>query len=176
MSKKSIAFRLLLIVILPICMCCTAENKPGQRPKYWPLDINGYVFSKIELALSDKEITLGLMDRDELADDGGMLFVFNSEASRFFWMKNVRFPLDIAFLDGTGTVVSMHRMAQERPKGETESEEAYYVRLPSYDSGKPAQFALELKSGQLDFLDLQVGTKIDIGKTELMKLKAQFGE
>ena len=91
-------------------------------------------------------------------------------------MKNVRFPLDIAFLDGTGTVVSMHRMAQERPKGETESEEAYYVRLPSYDSGKPAQFALELKSGQLDFLDLQVGTKIDIGKTELLKLKAQFGE
>lgn len=54
---------------------------------------------KVELAVSPEERTIGLMYRDKLEYIGGMLFVFNDGDVPSFWMKNVRFPLDIIWFD-----------------------------------------------------------------------------
>ena len=77
-------------------------------------------------------------------------------------------------MDAQGVIVAMHRMKMEKPQQRNESEEAYYDRLPTYDSGKPAQFVLELAAGQIDFLGLQVGDKLDIGVSELLVMYRKF--
>lgn len=149
----------------------TGEN---ARPKHWPLAINGYLYDQIELALTMDEQITGLMNRDTLADTGGMLFVYDNMAPRSFWMKNCRFDMDLIFMDAAGVVVSIRRMRAERARQRSESEEAYYARLPAYESGKPAQFVLELAAGQVDLLGLQEGDKLELGTERLLELYRKF--
>ena len=164
------------LMIFVVGVSCRAESaKPsGARPVYWPLTINGYLYDRIELAFTEAEQSKGLMDRDTLAETGGMLFVSDKMSQRAFWMKGCRFDLDLIYMDANGVIVSMHRMKMEKLRQRSESEVAYYDRLPTYDSGKPAQFVLELAAGQLDFLGLQVGDKLDIGVGELLNMYRKF--
>ena len=157
-------------------LSCRAEEAKSSagRPVYWPLTINGYLYDQIELAFTDAEQSKGLMDRDTLAETGGMLFVSDAMTYRAFWMKGCRFDLDLIYMDAQGVIVAMHRMKMEKPQQRNESEEAYYDRLPTYASGKPAQFVLELAAGQIDFLGLRVGDKLDIGVSELLVMYRNF--
>ena len=61
----------------------------------------------LELALTDKEKATGLMYRDKLAADHGMLFVFDADGAFSFWMKNTLIPLDIIWFDATGRVADV---------------------------------------------------------------------
>ena len=157
-------------------LSCRAGNaKPSDgRPVYWPLTINGYLYDRIELAFTEAEQSKGLMDRDTLAETGGMLFVSDKMSRRAFWMKGCRFDLDLIYMDAEGVVVATHRMKMEKPRQRSESEVAYYDRLPTYDSGKPAQFVLELAAGQIDFLGLKVGDRLDIGVGALLAMYRKF--
>jgi uncharacterized membrane protein (UPF0127 family) len=66
----------------------------------------------LELALTDQEKATGLMYRDSLAADHGMLFVFNQDDIFTFWMKNTLMPLDMVWFDATGRVADVHPDAQ----------------------------------------------------------------
>jgi len=168
------------IVLSVLCffaaLSCHAEGgkTANGRPVYWPLTINGYLYDQIELAFTAAEQSKGLMYRDKLAETGGMIFVSDTMSRKSFWMKGCRFDLDLIYMDAQGVIVAMHRMKMEKPQQRNESEEAYYDRLPTYDSGKPAQFVLELAAGQIDFLGLQVGDKMDIGVSELLAMYRKF--
>ena len=166
----------LSVMCFVAALSCRAEGgkTADGRPVYWPLTINGYLYDQIELAFTEAEQTKGLMDRDKLAETGGMLFVSDTMSRRSFWMKGCRFDLDLIYMDAEGVVVATHRMKKEKPQQRNESELAYYDRLPTYDSGKPAQFVLELAAGQIDFLGLQVGDKLDIGISELLVMYRKF--
>ncbi len=65
----------------------------------------------LELAVTPEEHAQGLMFRPELPEQRGMLFLFAEPAYPRFWMKNTWTPLDIVFLDGHGTVLSVVRDA-----------------------------------------------------------------
>ena len=65
----------------------------------------------IELADDAEERAQGLMHRESLPQSAGMLFVYPEERTVGFWMKNTLIPLDMIFLDATGTVVRVHHMA-----------------------------------------------------------------
>ncbi|MFW3614267.1 DUF192 domain-containing protein [Billgrantia antri] len=67
---------------------------------------------EVELARTAAERRRGLMDRDHLAEDGGMLFLYDEpqSAQAGFWMYRTRIALDIAFLDAEGIVVAVHTM------------------------------------------------------------------
>lgn len=65
----------------------------------------------IEIAATAEEIRKGLMGRDYLAPDKGMLFVFGLEEPRSFWMKNTRIPLDMIFVKADGTIRHIHANA-----------------------------------------------------------------
>ncbi len=72
----------------------------------------------IELADSDESRAQGLMHRESLATMAGMLFVYPAPRRVGFWMKNTLIPLDMLFIDQTGTVTGVHEMAiphDERP-------------------------------------------------------------
>jgi len=65
----------------------------------------GPVEVAVEIADSDEEREVGLMNRESLAEDAGMLFVFEEDVDFGFWMKNTLIPLSIAFADADGEIV-----------------------------------------------------------------------
>ena len=118
------------------------------------LTIDGRTF-ELELALTPDQRYQGLSDRHAIPADGGMLFVFPEAAHRTFVMRRCLVPIDLIFLDADGRVVRMHQM-QVEPYGRPE------WQLTDYDSDAPAQYAIELKGGMLNELDLSRGDRIDL--------------
>jgi uncharacterized membrane protein (UPF0127 family) len=111
-------------------------------------------FETIQAKLKDKPFTLevadtdakrerGLMNRDTLAADHGMLFVFDSAGRYAFWMKNTKIPLDLVFLDGSGKVVGIYSL---KPNDETQ-----------VACDADSLFAIELPAGTAKTLDLKTG-------------------
>ena len=64
----------------------------------------------VEVAETEESRAQGLMNRDSLAHDAGMLFIFDNMYERGFWMKNTRIPLSIAFIDDQGQILNIEEM------------------------------------------------------------------
>ncbi len=109
--------------------------------------IAGRPFS-IEVADEDHEREQGLMHRKSMPADHGMIFVWDFEELRGFWMANTQIPLDLIYLDAQGRVISIHRL---RPYDRTS------VRSP-----RPARYALELNAGIAAQLNLKLGDTISL--------------
>ena len=105
------------------------------------------VFLDIEFAKTDYEIQTGLMYRNKMADNQGMLFVFEDVRERSFYMKNTQIPLDLIFIDGDNMIVSF----QEKAKPFDES---------SLPSNAPAKYVLEVNAGRVEAWGVVVGDKI----------------
>lgn len=101
----------------------------------------------IEIAQDDSKRTLGLMYRDTMAENQGILFVFNEEEMRSFWMKNTILSLDMIFVNANNEIVTIHKYTKPY------SEE-------SYSSDKPASYVVEVNAGFADKYKLKVGDKI----------------
>lgn len=144
----------------------------GPNAKTERVVIGGRDFD-LELAIDPAAREMGLMHRDAIDEHGGMLFVFPDALVRHqsFWMKNCLVDIDIMYLDSRGKITAMHRMEAQPPKAPDETEAAYEARLRAqlYPSGYPAQFAIELRSGWLDQLNLKVEDQIPL---DLQRLKA----
>lgn len=142
-----------------------------------PVLIHDHYF-ELELALTDSGRQRGLMYREEILFDRGMLFVFTAPSIRAFWMANCLTDIDIIFLDARGAVTATHHMRREPPRSGGETEEQYYDRLPRYSSTSPAQFAIELKAGTLELLNLHIGEQIllDIERLRTMATSAAEDE
>lgn len=106
----------------------------------------------VEIADDDHERARGLMFRDRLPADHGMLFIFEQETPQAFWMKNTRIPLDILYFDADRVLVSW---ALDTPPCSTGD------RCPSYPSARPAKYVLELNAGTARRLGLQLGDRIE---------------
>lgn len=102
----------------------------------------------IEVAETHYEIQTGLMYRESMQDNQGMLFVFPNLQQRSFYMKNTRFPLDLIFMDNDKRIVSFQENAQ--PFSET-----------SLPSNAMAQFVLEVNAGLAQKWLLEVGDTMD---------------
>jgi uncharacterized membrane protein (UPF0127 family) len=139
------------------------DNKPTEQ-----IEIAGERF-KLEVSADDQSREKGLSGRNEIAADGGMVFIFPDTAMRSFWMPECVIDIDIVFLDENGLIVSAYEMKAERPQRRFESRAEYEARLKRYSSRKPAQFAIELKAGSIKRLKLKPGQKLDI---EIQRLKS----
>nr|WP_155706505.1 DUF192 domain-containing protein [Gloeocapsopsis dulcis] len=105
----------------------------------------------LEVARTPREQAIGLMYRDTIADDRGMLFVFEPARPVGFWMKNVRFPLDMIFLEN-GQVKAI---APAVPPCKTEP-------CPTYGPETPINQVIELRGGRAAELGIRVGDRLDI--------------
>ena len=116
-----------------------SDPQVAVRPKFKrvTIEIQGKR-AVVELAQSPEELQHGLMFVKSLPPNEGMLFEFPDEQVRSFWMKNTFIPLSIAFFDRDRKLVSIQEM---------EPAPAMMLRPPSYSSGVPAQFALEMNRG-----------------------------
>lgn len=104
----------------------------------------GSVRFTVELALTPQEQARGLMFREKLPRMGGMLFVYPREANVSFWMRNTLIPLDMIFVDDTGTIVRVH--AEAVPLDETP--------IPA---GAPTLAVLEINGGLAATLGIDEG-------------------
>jgi len=104
---------------------------------------------RVELALTADQRARGLMWRDRLDRDAGMLFVFPSTGDLAFWMKNTPLPLDILFIDANGHVVSVAE--NTTPYSET-----------SIPARAPARYVLEVNAGYAREHGVEPGTAVDL--------------
>jgi len=107
---------------------------------------HGYAFD-VEIATTQPQQRLGLMHRDSLAADAGMLFVYDPPRRIAMWMKNTKISLDMVFAGRSGTIFYIHENAQ--PMSED--------LIPS-----PADtaYVLELPAGTARRLGIQTGDKL----------------
>lgn len=123
----------------------------------------------LELALDQEERIQGLSGREQIEEDGGMLFVFPRPAVQEFVMRDCPVPIDIIFVDPTGRVTATHQM-QVEPREEGESADAYNRRLKRYSSRFSAQFVIELKGGTLSDLSVSPGDRLDLDVERLKEM------
>ena len=107
------AAALLGVVLCAAPVAGTAAGGPAfaPLPEHRPVCIRGICFES-EIAVTAVERSRGLMNRDALAKDRGMLFVFPEEGLHRFWMKNTRIELDIIFIGADRRVVSISHRAK----------------------------------------------------------------
>ena len=114
----------------------TIKTAAGERHRF-----------AVELALTTPEHAQGLMFREQLADDAGMLFVYESERPVAMWMKNTLIPLDMLFIARDGTITSI--AARTTPQS-----------LEVIPSGQPVKAVLELNGGTSERLGIQPGDQV----------------
>jgi uncharacterized membrane protein (UPF0127 family) len=107
---------------------------------------------RVEVAETPEARARGLMFRRTLADDRGMLFIFEEDARWAFWMKNTLIPLSIAFIDRTWHVVEILDMAL--------APDPEHGPFPVYQPRAPARYALEVRQGLFRRKGIAVGARV----------------
>lgn len=103
-----------------------------------------------EIAASDSQKTMGLSGRNSLPEDRGMLFVYDAPAAEYFWMKDMRFPIDIIWIDKNFKIVYIADNVQPDS-------------FPSkFSSPKPAQYVLEVNAGFTEKNNIKIGDEIKL--------------
>ncbi len=107
--------------------------------------------ARVEVARTPAERARGLMYRDRLAPDHGMLFIYPEEGVRTFWMQNTKIPLSICFADRRGRIVRILSMEPHWGKPGP---------APLYSSGEPALYALEMERGWFSRKGIREGDRL----------------
>lgn len=102
---------------------------------------------KIEMAITPEERSRGLMNREVLASDSGMLFDYGRARYVSFWMKDTLIPLDMFFIRGDGSIA---RIAKR----------TIPLSLAAVPSGEPVRAVLELNGGTADRLGIGAGDTV----------------
>ncbi|WP_449446476.1 DUF192 domain-containing protein [Thermomonas brevis] len=138
------------LVLLPLLACLVSGCAGASQP--W-VELGGQRY-KVELAKDDAERARGLMFRDTMEQDHGMLFIHDAQEPQAYWMKNTKIPLDILYFDNDRKLVSQQRDVPPCSLGDA---------CPPYPSNAPARYVLELNAGQAEKLKLQDGATLTFG-------------
>lgn len=115
------------------------------------------VVLQVEIADTDPARTRGLMFREQMPYDKGMLFVFDDELVRSMWMLNMQFSLDVIWFDGKGNVVHIEKNA-EPCKSALETMACTFKNAEE----KNAQYVLEVTAGFVDKFNITEKSKLEI--------------
>jgi uncharacterized membrane protein (UPF0127 family) len=137
----------MLRTILCFCLVMITLTACAAAGPY--VELKGHRFT-IEIAADDASREHGLMDRTQMDPDHGMLFVFDDDAPRAFWMKNTKIALDMLFFDSANKLVSVQHSVPP----------CLHDPCPAYSSGAPARYVLELNAGQAEKLGLTSGDEL----------------
>ena len=150
MNNKRRRLYLLAVLVCVSLLCkglwdvCYGEPK---RNKILPINVAG-IELEVELATTFEEQILGLMYRDRLEENNGMLFVFPREKVLSFWMKDTRIPLSIAFIKADGRIIQIESM---KP-----------YSLDTHVSKEKAKYALEMNEGWFKAHNVREGDTVKI--------------
>lgn len=127
------------------------SQPPDSSVKYKTVEINSQRLN-VEIADSNEKIAEGLSDRDQIGSDG-MLFVFNQPSNQPFWMKNMRFPVDLLWINND-KVSGMEKNMPIPVSGTPDN------KLDLYFPPTDVTSALELPSGSIERLNINIGDQI----------------
>ena len=139
--KRGLLALTLLATAVPMAACSTEPSVVLRGERF-----------NVELADDQDSQRLGLMFRESMAADHGMLFIFDGETQRGFWMKNTKISLDILYFDADRKLVYLH---QDVPPCTTPD-------CPSYPSYHPSKYVLELNAGTSKRLGIEPGDVLEI--------------
>lgn len=144
------SFRNVYLTVIFVLFFVIGNAEPvNQKCRIFVVSDNGAkTVVNAEIADTPEERETGLMFRKSLDESEGMLFVFEREIKLNFWMKNTLIPLDIAYIDKNGVINEIYHM---KPLDVS----------VTYNSIKPAMFALEVNSGWFSRHKIKNGSKIE---------------
>lgn len=144
------AFPFATVLAAALAVACGGDDDGGVSTATIVLTDDGGSRQEltVELARTPAERRRGLMSREELQEDGGMLFVFPQDTTTGFWMKDTLIPLSIAFIAGDGAILDVQDM-------EALSEELH--RPP-----EPYRYALEVNQGWFQEYGFEIGDRVEI--------------
>lgn len=142
------ALGLALVVFVLGASACGGDDDPDARFDVTVAQGDSHATVWVEVAATFRERQQGLMLRQELAEDAGMLFLFPRDGQVGFWMKDTYLPLDIAYISAAGEVLEVR---QATPLDET-------VLAPA----QPYRYVLEVNQGWFERHGLGVGAKVTL--------------
>jgi hypothetical protein len=154
---------MLMLVLVLIGVSCKSKNN-NARSVETTTPVKASVVKKriqvdtafimVEIADDDYKRQMGLMFRDSLEANSGMLFIFPEPKKQSFWMKNCRFPIDIAYIDASRKITDI--VSMEPPESPFIPEDS----LPTYLSSVPVPYALEVPKGWFESRGIRVGATV----------------
>ena len=145
MQQKVIIAALIVAMAIATTVLVFSLMQQGQTQT----SMNDYEVRKItigdvtldaEIADDSEKIEKGLMSREMLPENRGMLFIFEEERKYQFWMMNMKFNIDMIWLDANGKVV--HIVEDAEP-----CIDAAHTSLCTFNPDEPAKYVLEVNSG-----------------------------
>jgi uncharacterized protein len=158
MKKVFIIFGIILLIFAGVVFYQFRQNattKTGganRSSDTATIKINDKTFN-VEVADSPEKWQKGLSGRDSLPKDQGMLFLFKTSEYHNFWMKDMKFPIDIIFINND-TVVSIVKDAKPPASNE--------ANLPLYKPEAPIDTVLEINAKLSDEYEIKKGDKVEI--------------
>jgi uncharacterized membrane protein (UPF0127 family) len=146
LMRNGLSFLLGAALAASLAACSARATGPS-------VELKGQHFA-VEIADTEPARERGLMFRDNMPADHGMLFLFDDNAVRTFWMKNCRMPLDILYFDDKYKLVSVQ---QRVPACRSEP-------CPVYPSEGAAKYVLELNAGTADKLGVKPGDTLNVSR------------
>lgn len=126
------------------------EVRSGNGYRQVNVSVNGQVLIA-DIAATDEQIVKGLSVKNTLAENEAMLFVFNNEGEHTFWMKNMKFPIDIIWIDADKTVVHIEHSLQPCSSD---------LLCPTYKPVDDSLYVLETVAGFAEKHDIAKGTAV----------------
>jgi uncharacterized protein len=142
----------LLFILLLSLPCYTEGGSDPARSGLIPITIPGGTIIHAELADTPQKRAEGLMYREHLRADRGMLFTFLQAQAWTFWMKNTKIPLDIIWMNDKKQIIHMEQNVPICTRTDDS--------CPQYRPNDEALYVLELAGGQAESLKLQRGSKL----------------
>ncbi len=136
-----------------------APSQKRIEPVFTQLCFPDKTCIQAELAFTVKQRALGLMFREKLERDKGMLFIFPEDGFWSFWMKNTKITLDMIWIDRDKTIVNLIENVPPCSKDPCKT----------YTSMKRARYVLELAGGMVKEHGLKVGDKLEFSIPEKVK-------
>ena len=137
-------------MVLSLLLVGCGLDKP--MAEFVTLTFDNGVTVMAEVADDEFERMTGLSGREKLAENEGMCFVFPTEGQHRFWMKDMKFPLDLIFVDSNFTVVGWHENLQP----------CYGVSCGRYTSREPAQYVLEMEAWWSSTNGIDKGARVEV--------------
>jgi len=145
--KPIAPFQFALGLLLALALGGHASAQTEPQPQLPTLTLQAGMHNiRAEVARTPMQTQTGMMFRQEMGANEGMLFVFDQPERRCFWMKNTLLPLSIAFIADDGSIVNL---ADMQPKSED-----------SHCSAQPVRFALEMNQGWFAKRGIKPGFKL----------------
>ncbi len=147
-GKSMIRFSSSCRLLATVAACFAISTAAAQAPRPLPvISLNaGIHLISAEVAARDADRQQGLMFREKMGTNEGMVFVFDAPAQTCMWMKNTLIPLSVAFIDGDGKIVNIEDMQPQS--------------LDSHCAAKPVVYALEMNRGWFKQRNIKPGTVI----------------